>query len=60
VIGGILASTLLAILFTPMFFWILESMSEKFAAKHAQAGGAVADSPPAAVAATPPSGKGGE
>jgi len=60
VIGGILASTLLAILFTPMFFWILESMSEKFAAKHGQAGGAAAGSPPAAVAGTPPSGNGGE
>jgi len=30
VIGGILASTLLAIFFAPLFFWMLESMSERF------------------------------
>ncbi|HUL02072.1 MAG TPA: efflux RND transporter permease subunit [Gemmatimonadales bacterium] len=33
VIGGMLASTLIAIFFVPLFFWILESMSEKFAGK---------------------------
>ena len=33
VIGGMLASTLIAIFFVPLFFWLLESMSEKFAAK---------------------------
>jgi len=30
VIGGILASTLVAIFFAPLFFWMLESMSEKY------------------------------
>jgi multidrug efflux pump len=36
VIGGIIASTLVATLFTPLFFWLLESMSAKFARKKAQ------------------------
>ena len=31
VIGGMLASTLIAIFFVPLFFWLLESMSERFA-----------------------------
>ena len=30
VIGGILASTLVGIFFAPLFFWLLESMSERF------------------------------
>jgi multidrug efflux pump len=33
VIGGMLASTLIAILFVPLFFWLLESMSAKFASQ---------------------------
>jgi multidrug efflux pump len=37
VIGGMLASTLVAIFFVPLFFWLLESMSRK---KPAAAGGA--------------------
>jgi multidrug efflux pump subunit AcrB len=32
VIGGIVASSVVAILFTPLFFWLLESMSVKFGA----------------------------
>ena len=40
VIGGMLASTLVAIFFVPLFFWLLESMSQKFARKPAAAGGA--------------------
>jgi multidrug efflux pump len=40
VIGGMLFSTLIAIFFVPLFFWLLESASEKFAGKKA-AGGAV-------------------
>ena len=36
VIGGIIASTLVATLFTPLFFWLLESMSGKFAGKKGQ------------------------
>ena len=45
VIGGILASTVVAIFFAPLFFWMLESMSQKFAGKkavpaHAAGGGA--------------------
>jgi multidrug efflux pump len=31
VIGGMLASTLIAIFFVPLFFWLLESMSARFA-----------------------------
>src|SRR5262245_66360173 len=30
VIGGMLASTIIAIFFVPLFFWMLESMSERF------------------------------
>ncbi|UCF74748.1 MAG: multidrug efflux RND transporter permease subunit [Betaproteobacteria bacterium] len=30
VIGGIIASTFIAVFFTPLFFWLLESMSAKF------------------------------
>src|SRR5262245_37822307 len=33
VIGGMLASTLVAIFFVPLFFWMLESMSERFGRK---------------------------
>jgi multidrug efflux pump len=33
VIGGILASTLVAIFFAPLFFWLLESLSERFGSK---------------------------
>jgi multidrug efflux pump len=33
VIGGILASTLVAIFFAPFFFWLLESISQRFAGK---------------------------
>ena len=31
VIGGMLASTLVAVFFVPLFFWMLESMSERYA-----------------------------
>ena len=31
VIGGVLASTLIAIFFAPLFFWMLESMSQRSA-----------------------------
>jgi multidrug efflux pump len=34
VIGGILASTVVAVFFAPLFFWLLESLSERFARKH--------------------------
>jgi hydrophobe/amphiphile efflux-1 (HAE1) family protein len=46
VIGGILASTFVAIFFTPLFFWILETLSQKFSrgksAAHAAGGAAPA------------------
>jgi multidrug efflux pump len=42
VIGGMLASTLVAVFFVPLFFWILESASSRFARKPAPAGGAIA------------------
>jgi multidrug efflux pump len=38
VIGGILASTFVAIFFAPLFFWMLESLSAKFGGKQAAAG----------------------
>jgi multidrug efflux pump len=40
VIGGMLFSTLIAIFFVPLFFWLLESASEKFAGKKAAGAGA--------------------
>ena len=40
VIGGILASTVVAIFFAPFFFWLLESLSARAAGKKAAAGGA--------------------
>jgi multidrug efflux pump subunit AcrB len=39
VIGGMLFSTVIAIFFVPLFFWLLESMSERFAGKKTVAGG---------------------
>ena len=36
VIGGILASTVVAIFFAPLFFWMLESMSQHFASRKAE------------------------
>ena len=42
VIGGILASTVVAIFFAPLFFWMLESLSTRFGGKKVvAAGGAV-------------------
>jgi multidrug efflux pump len=40
VIGGMLFSTLIAIFFVPLFFWILESTSERFAGSKARGGAA--------------------
>src|SRR4029077_8664848 len=40
VIGGMLASTLIAVFFVPLFFWMLETASEKFGGKKAPGGGA--------------------
>jgi multidrug efflux pump len=40
VIGGILASTFVAIFFAPLFFWILESLSARFGGKQVAAGAA--------------------
>jgi len=50
VIGGILASTAVAIFFAPLFFWLLESMSQKLGGKAKPAapaahGAAAADVP---------------
>ena len=39
VIGGMLASTVIAIFFVPLFFWLLESMSERVAREKPAAGG---------------------
>jgi multidrug efflux pump len=49
VIGGILASTFIAVFFAPLFFWLLESMSRKFGGKPAPAGGAGGGAVPAAA-----------
>jgi len=38
VIGGIAASTFVAVFFVPLFFWILESFSERFGGRTAGAG----------------------
>src|SRR6185369_5989378 len=45
VIGGMLASTCIAIFFVPLFFWLLESMSERFGSKKVAAGGAATSAP---------------
>jgi multidrug efflux pump len=37
VIGGIIASTLVAVFFAPLFFWMLESMSQRLAGRKATA-----------------------
>jgi len=42
VIGGMLASTCVAIFFVPLFFWLLESMSERFGRKKVAAAGGAA------------------
>jgi len=48
VIGGIIASTTVAIFFAPLFFWLLESLSARFAGGRPPAGNApVADTDPA-------------
>jgi multidrug efflux pump len=51
VIGGIVASTLIGIVFAPVFFWILESMSARVARK-----APAATATPPAPAAPPPDG----
>jgi multidrug efflux pump subunit AcrB len=43
VIGGMLASTLIAIFFVPLFFWLLESISAKFAGNKRSSGGGVSE-----------------
>ncbi len=50
VIGGILASTFVAILFSPLFFWILETMSERLAGNKRAAATAHGGAAPAAAA----------
>jgi multidrug efflux pump len=48
-LGGIAASTFIAIFFVPLFFWLLESLSEKFGSKKSGPatahGGAATDAP---------------
>jgi len=48
VIGGIAASTFIAVFFVPLFFWILESLSERFGGEKAKASPAGGASPAAA------------
>ena len=40
VIGGIAASTFIAVFFVPLFFWILEGLSEKFGGEKTKASAA--------------------
>jgi multidrug efflux pump len=40
VIGGILASTAVAVFFAPLFFWLLEGMSQRFSGRRETAGAA--------------------
>src|SRR5262249_11323067 len=47
VIGGMLASTLVAVFFVPLFFWLLESTSARFSRKKVVAGGPVPAGAPA-------------
>ena len=49
VIGGILASTAIAIFFAPLFFWMLESVSARFGGTKAAAGEAHGGAVPAAA-----------
>jgi len=44
VIGGIIASTVIATIFAPLFFWMLESLSRRVAGKK---GAAAVATPPA-------------
>jgi multidrug efflux pump len=37
VIGGIMASTVIGVVFAPLFFWMLESLSQRFGRRSAQA-----------------------
>jgi multidrug efflux pump len=50
VIGGILASTAVAIFFAPLFFWMLESLSARFGGKKAAPGAAHGGPAPVAAA----------
>ena len=49
VIGGILASTAVAVFFAPLFFWLLESLSGRFAGRKPAAGTAHGGPAPAAA-----------
>ena len=52
VIGGILASTVIATIFAPLFFWMLESASQRFGgAKSSAASGEAAATVPTAAKA---------
>jgi len=48
VIGGIIASTAIAIFFAPLFFWLLERLSERSAGKSGEGKAAAAHEAPAA------------
>ena len=45
VIGGIIASTVIATIFAPLFFWMLESVSERFAGRKPDAASGEAAAP---------------
>jgi multidrug efflux pump len=57
VIGGILASTLVAIFFAPLFFWMLESLSERFASPAGDAAATHGGPAPATAAHAPREGE---
>jgi multidrug efflux pump len=51
VIGGIMASTLIAIFFAPLFFWLFESLSARFGGRKGASG--APGSPPSGAAPAP-------
>jgi multidrug efflux pump len=53
VIGGILASTVVAVFFAPLFFWLLESVSARFGGKKAAPAPAQGGPAPAAAPHAP-------
>jgi multidrug efflux pump len=53
VLGGVLASTLVAIFFAPLFFWLLESLSARFARQKPATGVATGGAAPAAAPHAP-------
>jgi len=56
VIGGILASTLVGIFFAPLFFWMLESLGQRFGGRKAQGQPPAPAGPPGPAGGAAPAG----